>query len=224
MDIKKIIMPDGKMRTYYCGDDQTWSDIIRDVVLPDWMEYCSSHWISANHEAMYAPEKRVKAFLDRCGWMLLQDNPAGLESKYKEMVHLVKEIPVTECPAAVSDYLYSAQKPPIDEDENDRFTRLCERLDEKMKNVNSKKTPPKKETRFTRIEKIIKASPNSKRTWCIVDADSSFEYNGIRYKIPVELEGYEGEEKNLMDRVFVVEDASSLRFYDQNVMNVYVVA
>lgn len=224
MDIKKIIMPDGKMRTYYCGDNQKWSDIIRDVVLPDWIEYCSSHWISANHEAMYAPEKRVKAFLDRCGWMLLQDNPAGLESKYKEMIHTVREIPATECPAAVSDFLYSAQKPPIEDDESDRFTRLCERLDEKMKSVNSKKSPSKKETRFTRIEKIIKASPNAKRTWCNVSADNSFIYNGARYVVPAELEGYTGDANDLMDRVLVVEDSSSLRIYDQNVINVYIVA
>lgn len=223
MDIKKIIMPDGKMRTFYCGDDQKWSDIIKDVVLPGWMEYCSSHWISANHEAMYAPEKRVKAFLDRCGWMLLQDNPAGLESKYKEMAHMVREIPATECPAAVSDYLYSTHKPPVDEDDNDRFERLCERLDEKMK-PSSKRTTPKKETRFTRIEKIIKSSPNCKRAWCTVDADNSFLYNGVRYQVPSELTGYAGSGTDLMDRVFVVEDDSSLRIYDQHVQNVFIVA
>ena len=219
MDVKQILMPDGSTRKYFCGDDQTWNEIISERILPQWEDYCNSHWISSNHEDIYAPEKRVKWFLDRLAFLLTMGTE-GVESEYKTMVHKVREIPVTECPPAVSDYMYSDRKPPMETDEDCHFERLIDKLNgiDKRKPTRSKKN--KKETRFMRIEKIIKEFPNSKRTWCIVNADNEFVYGGKRYSVPEEMQGYFGDGQ--MDRVFVVETDTSLRFYDQNVLNAYI--
>lgn len=222
MDVKKIIMPDGKMRTFYCGDDQTWSEIIQNVVLPIWQEYCNDHWIDhTNHESMWSFEKRTKAFLDRVAWLLLQDNPGGeIESNYKAMGHRVREIPASECPSDVSDYFYSQRVQPSDDtDEDQRFSLLVEKLDAEDK--RPKRTPVRKkiETRFDRIAKICKEHPTAKRTWCCVDADNTFIYLGVVHQIPEWAEEYSicDNRTDSMDRILVVDDGRNIWYYNQNV-------
>ena len=222
MDVKKIIMPDGRMRTFYCGDDQTWSEIIQDVVLPMWQEYCDDHWIDHNnHESMWSFEKRTKAFLDRVAWLLLQDYHGGdIESSYKAMTHRVKEIPASECPAEISDYFYSQRRQPTEDAEDDqRFDLLMEKLDAEDKRPKQKIIKKKIETRFDRLSKIGSKYPTAKRTWCCVNADNSFEYRDAIYHIPDEMEAYvTGDNKtDSMDRVLVVDDGNRIWFYDQNV-------
>lgn len=216
MDIKRIYMPDGKVRTYFRGDHQTWAEIVLTKILPDWCEYCNDHWISSNHEDIYAPEKRVKAFLDRCGWMLIQDNPAGLESDYKAMSHKVREIPVSECPANVSDYFYSEHKPPIDSDESNRFEALCEKLDEKGGRSRTQKKKPKIESKFERIEKLFSKNKNANRTWCSVDAENNFYYLNRKYHIPFGVSGY-NDSTEAMDRILIIDDGNTIQYFDQNV-------
>lgn len=222
MDVKKIIMPDGKMRTFYCGDDQTWSEVIQNVVLPIWQEYCNDHWIDHNnHESMWSFEKRTKAFLDRVAWLLLQDNPSGeIESNYKAMSHRVKEIPASECPSEITDCFYSQRIQPTDDlDENQRFDLLIEKLDAEDKRPKRAPSKKKVETRFDRISKICKKYPTAKRTWCSVDAENNFVYHGAVHHIPDEIESYSvnNEKNDSMDRVLVVDDGKRIWYYDQNV-------
>lgn len=219
MDIKKIMMPNGRLRTYYKGDHQTWTEIVENVILPDGSAYCESNWISANHEAIYSPEKRVKAFLDRCACLMALDNPSGLESAYKAMSHKVREIPATECPSAISDIFYSDRMPANDFDEDERFKALCERLDEKDPRLKKKKIPkPRIETKYDRIEKLRKQMPDASRTWASVDAENCFTYKGKKYRLSDRAKGYERSDRlDSMDRVLVVDDAGHLTFYDQNV-------
>lgn len=222
MDVKKIIMPDGKMRTFYCGDDQTWSEVIQDVVLPIWQEYCNDHWIDHNnHESMWSFEKRIKAFLDRVAWLLLQDETGGeIESNYKAMTHRVREIPASECPSEISDYLYSQRMQPVDDiDENQRFELLKEKLDAEDKRPKRTVSKKKIETRFDRISKICKKYPEAKRTWCSVDANNDFVYCGVIHHVPDEMEAYHTDSDKIdsMDRVLVVDDGKHIVYYDQNV-------
>lgn len=227
MDVKKIIMPDGKMRTYFRGDDQTWADVIQTVVLPDWQEYCNDHWIDySNHESMWSFEKRTKAFLDRVAWLILSDDPGdGIESNYKAMSHLVTEIPASECPPDVSDQFYSQRTQPAeDTGEDARFENLMDKLD--SKDTRPKRTPKKKkiETRFDRISRICREYPSAKRTWCCVDADNCFEYDGREYRMPYEVYGYSSENERMdsMDRVLVVDinNGDYIILYDQNVYRI----
>ena len=96
MDQKTVYLPDGSRKTYFCGDNQTWLEIVNTVILPKWTKYCSNNWISPNPDAMYSSEKRVKGFLDRLAWLLLGDVDAR-GSMYKEMMREIREIPVSEC-------------------------------------------------------------------------------------------------------------------------------
>lgn len=218
MSSKKIMMPNGEIRTYYCGDDQTWKQIIEEVILPYWQQYCDSNWISPNHEEVYAPEKRVKWFLDRLGWLLIE-GADGIESEYKGMAHKVREVPVTECPADVSDFLYSDRQAPIDEEDDQHFDYVLEAL-KRIDKRKPKKPKPHVETRFERIENIRRSFPGCRFTWCIVDADNTFEYDGKRLSVPEEMRGY--IEDSQMDRILAVENERALRFYDQNVENMYI--
>lgn len=225
MDVKKILMPDGRMRTFYCGDDQTWADIIQNVVLPTWQDYCNEHWIDhSNHESMWSFEKRTKSFLDRIAWLYIQSDPGELvESTYKAVTHKVKEIPVTECPSEVTDYLYSQRIQPSDDiDEHSRFEILLDHIDEEDKRPKSKSKRKKKETRFTRIAKVCKKYPDAKRTWCSVDANNDFTYQGVVHHIPEGVCGYDvfDGKHDAMDRILVVDDGGTLRYYDQNVLHV----
>lgn len=220
MDIKKIMMPDGRLRTYFKGDHQTWTEIVQNVVLPDGADYCESNWISTNHSSMWAPEKRVKSFLDRCAYLMSLDNPSGLESAYKAMSHRVREIPASECPSAISDILYSDRMPAGEFGEDEHFKALCERLDE-IDPRKKKKLPIKKkhDSKFNRIEKIRKQNPGATCVWMTVDADNRFAYNGVTYMIPNRYKGYAYSEKHdSMDRILVVDCGSELMFYDQNVV------
>lgn len=220
MDIKKIMMPDGRLRTYFKGDHQTWTEIIQNVVLPDGFEYCESNWISTNHESMWAPEKRVKSFLDRCAYLMSLDNPSGLESAYKAMSHKVREIPASECPSAISDLLYSDRMPASDFDEDERFKALCERLNEIDPRLKKKASPKKKaDTKFNRIERICKQNPDATRTWVSVDGDNCFVYKEKEYRIPSYYKEYAYSEKHdSMDRILIVDNNGLLTFYDQNVV------
>lgn len=219
MSSKRVMMPNGELRTYYCGDGQSWRQIIEEVILPYWIEYCNSNWISPNHEEVYAPEKRVKWFLDRLGWLLIE-GADGIESEYKEMIHKVREIPVTECPAEISDYVYSERQGPDEDDEEQHFQLVLDKLEQADKRKPRKTTKPKVETKFERIENIRRSFPGCRFTWCIVDADNTFEYDGQRLSVPAEMRGYIDDSQ--MDRILAVENDRALRFYDQNVQNMYI--
>ena len=220
MVARKVLMPSGEVRTYYCGDDQTWLQVITEKILPYWQSYCDNNWISPNHEAVYAPEKRVKWFLDRLGWLLIE-GADGIESEYKRMVHEVREIPESECPAEISDAMYSTHTPPPEEETDGHFEQVVERLKQKDKRKPSKNKRPHIVTLFERIENIRKIFPGCKFTWCIVDSDNTFTYDGRRYVVPDEMRGY--IEDSQMDRILAVETDKALRFYDQMAENMYIV-
>ena len=224
-EIKRVLMPNGQMRTYYRGENQTWAEIVQNVILKDWEDYCNTNWISANHEEVYAPEKKVKAFLDRCAYLMAKDSGA-VESEYKQSVRASKEIPVTECPPAVGDTLYSNRQTPQEEYEQERYEVLCDKLDKRK--VASKKK--RVDTRFDRITRIKRQYPKATLTWCIVDAANKFTYRNTRYTVPSDMEGYwkaPNEERlggslGVMDRILVVEDKRHLVFYDQSLYNAFI--
>lgn len=222
MEKKQILMPNGKVFTYYRDKDQTWAEIIESHILPYWQDYCNANWISPNHEEVYSPERRVKSLLDRLGFLLTMRSE-DVESEYKAMTHKVREIPVTECSSFINDMFYSEGEPPL-YDDSERYKLLTEKLDQLVENRRKKKPLPHRETRFDRLTKIERSFPDSKRTWCIVDANNHFTYNGIEYTVPEEMQGYidDTQDKVLMDRILVVESENALRFYDQNVQNMFI--
>ena len=222
MDSKKVLMPNGEVRTYFCGDEQTWAEVVEKVILPHWIQYCERNWISPNHEAVYAPEKRVKWFLDRLGWLLISGSD-DIESEYKNMVHTVREIPVTECPAEISDLMYSDRHVTENVEDNDgQFDQLLERLAQMDKRKKKAPNKPRKKTKFERITEIERRWPDAEMTWCNVDEGNCFEYHGTSFAIPTHMVGYSDDRR--MDRVLAVETDTRLVFYDQDVVNMFFAA
>ena len=39
MEQKTVYLPDGSRKTYFCGDNQTWLEIVNTVILPKWTKY-----------------------------------------------------------------------------------------------------------------------------------------------------------------------------------------
>lgn len=222
-DIKKIIMPDGRTKTFYRGENQTWSEIVRDVILPSWERYCNEHWVDfVTHESLWSFEKRTKNFLDRIGWLILLDGAeCSGDSKFKEQHRTATQIPASECPADISDYLYSVRGITDAQAEDERFQVLTDKLDAGKPVVPSSSKRKKIKTRFERIEEIRKQHANAKMKWCIVDSENRFEYAGTKYTLPLDAAAYtqwvgEGDELRTMDRVLVVDDGC-IMLYDQNV-------
>lgn len=154
MGFAYVINPMGQKVKFHCEDPKNWMAEVERDILPRWEDYCNSHWLSANHEDMYAPERRVKSFLDRCGTLMLYGQ-AGIESPYKAMMHTVREIAMTDCPAAIENLVYSSSSLTACADdassEEARMAALMERLEERAKvkpKVNTRKA--KKETMFDR--------------------------------------------------------------------------
>lgn len=173
----------------------------------------------------YSRERRVKAFLDACAYLLLRDNPEGTVSHYKDIMNGKREIPVSSCPQMVDHLIYSGRQPPEDEGDNEfsKFALMLERLDARAKPYESKrkKKPKKKETQFQRAERIRKEHPGCRFFFCRVNTENRFEYNGVYYRIDESVEVYQPKQTREgalydMDEITVVRAADGkLYFYDQ---------
>ena len=233
MPIEKIITPLGGTLSVHGLTQEDVADRVRDVVVPYWESYCSSHWLSSNHEDLLCPERRVKFFLDRCGTLLVFGLP-GIETRYKEMAHKVREIPMSDCPATIRNCMYSGKILPDDVSaafaEESRFAELQDKLDSKaegkyrgMPVVTSKRrTKPKArvETAFDRAQEIRKDYPNATIEICTVATDGIFRYHGKDYSVASRPEyrsvNTPAGEYYAMDKVAVVDTGILLRLYDQN--------
>lgn len=220
----KVHLPNGPSVLYSLRPGQTWKDVVTEHVIPSWEEYCNKNWLSENHEQTYCGENKVKAFLNQCAYLLTLDNPVGLESAYLNNRHTTMEIPVSNAPSEVDDFYYSASKPPMPKntEEWNSYDMMVGKLDERALYKNKAVKRKRKETRFDKIQTILRNHPNSKATTVLVDTDGRFEYDGVIYKIPAEEKAYSGEWQSdgekyyAMDQVMVVENDEGLTFYDAN--------
>ena len=218
MEQKTVYLPDGSRKTYFCGDNQTWLEIVNTVILPKWTKYCSSNWISPNPDAMYSSERRVKGFLDRLAWLLLGDIDAR-GSMYKEMMREVREIPVSECSPDVENFLMSSAKPPVTGEDS----KMKDTMPEKVASPKrKKKKPPEDWTTFERAQKLRETYPTALITFCVVNTENEFTYGGKRYHIKDSVEQYHPKNTSLgllydMDQIAVV-DAERLHWYDQKLV------
>ena len=220
---EKIKFPDGSSRMYFCGEGQTWKQIIEESILPDWIGYCNHAWISVNHEDIYAPEKRVKWFLDKLGFLMSLDDPGEVQTPHKQMSVMVRELPLSECPSAVSDMVYAVRETlTADSRESGEWERL-ELLTEKVDAIAGRKPPEKKkwpETRFEKLQKIRKMWPGCEYNWIYINDDNSFSFGDKEYWISGELPQYqkedsaEGEFANMSDVLVVSKKGWVMAMYD----------
>ncbi len=222
-----ITLPNGRQMPVFWNEGQSKMEIVRDMLLPGWEEYCLRHWMGNGEQT--ESEQRIKRFLDGCAYILLRDNNAGTLTNYKEMMIGSREISASACPACIADILEGggASLCMGDEDEIRRFETMLEVMDERAgRNKKKVKRAPKqkRESRFERIECIRREYPGCKLSMPLpVDVEGVFIYDNVRYRIDERCEAYRprktryGEQYD-MDHVTVVETADKqLRFYDQSI-------
>lgn len=225
--VEKIFFPTGGSNIFCRNDDETWKDVVEKKVLPMWEEYCNTHWISENHEDIYAAEKRVKAFLDRCGYILLQDDPGDVESKHKEMVRRVREFPISDCPSSMSELLYSSVRTPDEESEAVAESRFGVALNEKEEAVPITKRPKRstkkyEKMRYDKLTELRNKFPNGRFSWARVWTDNTFTSEEHVFQINKALPQYKPKKTREgmyyeMDSVFIIWNDDGVHLYDQNV-------
>ena len=236
MAIEQIYTPAGGLLEVHGMTREDVSDKVRNVIVPYWEDYCDAHWLSPNHEDKLCPERRVKAFLDRCGTLMLFGLP-GIETRYKEMARKVREIPMSDCPQPIRNCIYGGKPLPNDKailaEEESRFETLMDRtingtLAKDVQRDVHKDMPPAKprkrqrpaDTRFKRAEEIRKQYPKAAITICTVTTDGAFQYRDKDYSV-AEFPEYKSiltprGEYYAMDRVTIVDTGVLIRVYDQN--------
>lgn len=225
--VEKVFFPNGGSNIFCRNDGETWKDVVEKKILPMWEDYCNGHWISENHEDIYAAEKRVKAFLDRCGYILLQDDPGCVESKHKEMARKVREFPVSDCPSSVREMLYSSVRSANGETDAEASRRFAERTAEMEAALpivkRSRRTSRKYErTRYGKLTTLKEKFPNGKFSWARVWTDNTFLSEGRMFRIDWSLPQYQSKKTRSgeyydMDSVLVIWNSDGVHLYDQNV-------
>ena len=79
-------------------------------MLDGWQDYCDRNWLNDDGEDLFAPELRVKRFLDSIGYYLLYGQMDGIVTTYKDAVNQAREIPAS----AKAEYCQPAEKAAAD--------------------------------------------------------------------------------------------------------------
>lgn len=226
--VQTIPLPTGTRFKLYAAPDQDRVAILKELVLDYWSDYIEEHWLddaTASDGTLSTGETRVKRLLDACGTFLLKGDDTGLISAYMRTRTASREVPISACPEIASDALYSASKHGEYYDETGGDDILSQ-------NAGVTLGPPRKRFEysisdqvFTRLHKLKQLSPHSINTWCRVDTENTFEYNGTRYAISPDIEAYAGVGTRVgiyyaFDRVLVSEprgnaSVTGMTFYDQ---------
>ena len=221
----KVYIPNGTSAVFSLHDGQTWEEVVNEYLIPSWLDYCNNNWLSVNHENMYCGERKVKSFLNQCGYLLGLSSPGSIESEYKRMKHEVTEIPISSAPQAVNDAFYSAQVPPrVSEEDDDRqYQTMIDMLEDRSVHPTRMAVHNNKyETKFTKIKRLIDQHPGCKITAAIVNTDGIFEYNDEKYMVDPSEQKYQpiknqdGEEVYIMDTVTVLDDMGNMSVFDMN--------
>lgn len=204
----KVVTPAGAKTVCYSSEENKRENIQRMICY--WQDYCEQNWISEKHEAIDAPEKKVKYFLEGLANILLKDNGGpGVITPYKERQHLLHEIPLS---CALGE---------TDDTGEIKFLEYTEQVKPKVQ-TQKKKYPP---TRFEKILDIKQKYVGCGLIWCLVDTKNTFYYSGKTYVISSAVKEYQqtqilGESGYLMDRILVCNYNGELSFYDMSINEV----
>lgn len=170
---------------------------------------------------MYPPELKIKTFLDSVAYYLLAGNYQGIETNYKRVMHAKREIPASSCPSAIENLMYAsgAVSDGIAREEEAQFEALLDRLDMLAEKYETPTRTVRRESLFHKKNRLgIHGG-----TWCPVDTDGIFLYDGVRYIIDDNAVQYQSIPTDYgdyypMDRIL----ASGGKFYDMNLDEVTV--
>ena len=139
----------------------------------------------------------------------------GIETRYKEIMHAKREVPVSSCPSEIDNLMYASGclSDNHSKEEWASFRSLMERLDERAAGCESKKTRKHTQSRFAkRLQKGIRDG-----TWHRVDTDGKFWIGRNQYIIADNEVQYqpvatEYGDYYAMDRILFANG----KFYDMN--------
>ena len=221
----KIVDLDGKTINIMRGKEQSWREVIEKANLPKRFDFCIKHWMSDDSEDT-AAEELVKAYLDRVGYIVIQDSPdASILTDYKEARDKIAILPVSSS-YHLENMFYSNN-----EESGNGFIpeqRMSETLmTQREQKVYDALTKPKKippeikrlQEKRARIDAMRKAHPDVFTSFLPVDTDNCFQYEGKKYRID-DLEQYRprrirGEDVYDMDQVVCAKCADGIFWYDQ---------
>lgn len=147
-----------------------------------------------------------------------------IETRYKEMAHRVREIPMSDCPPIIRNSLYAGKVAPDDPgvsaEEESRFEVLKEKHHDMPPAKPRKRNNVVTDTRFHRAQEIREAYPKAAIAICTVATDGIFRYRDADYSVASVPEygcvPTPSGDFYPMDRVTVVDTGLLLRLYDQN--------
>jgi hypothetical protein len=165
---------------------------------------------------MFSPEMKVKFFLDTLAYLLLLGSTSDIETRYKQVMHAKREIPVSNCPSELENLLYSTGGGNLADarEENAVFKNMLEELDERAAPYEAKRMVQKRVPSL--YEKKNKKGIHGGE-WYLVDTDGKFwigkeqyviDGNAAQYgSVPTEYGDYYA-----MDKILY----SGGKFYDMN--------
>lgn len=182
-----VFLPSGMRYNLYDPEDKDRCRVVNDVLMTKWAEYCNSNWLSDNHEAIDAPEKKVKRFLDGCADFILYCNADGVESDYKKMKTGEREIPMSACTSHMDNLVFSVREKVDAGHEASEFKQTVDELlcEDKTKAGVSKPRQRKfsKKPDFEKLQAIKKKLHIVDMRFCTVDTYGEFAYKGSIYHI-----------------------------------------
>lgn len=222
--VLRIIDLDGKAINIIKGRDQSWNEVIQKANLPRRFDFCIRHWMSDDPNDTQA-EELVKAYLDRVGYIMIQDSPdPGILTDYKELRDQVAFVPVSGH-SLLENLYYSVNDhddepvapigPPslMTKREQTVFNSLTKpkKIPEEIKRIQAKRK---------RIDAMRTLHPDATSTFLPVDTENCFVYNGKTFKID-DLEQYRprrvrGEDIYDMDQIVCVKCDNGVFWYDQD--------
>ena len=215
-----LVLPSTNVYKIRVNDDKERRDVVAKLC-EQWSDYCTSHWISENHEEPYCAENRVKRFLDGMGYFLLRSDTSGIITDYMEEMNSNREIPVSCCPDFVNDLFFGSGQGYVTQAQKEAMQSLNGYLDEKVKPKKTRKKPSVYEEKRKRRESFeAEFHPNGYK-FPIVDTEGNFTVDGVSYHVSENCKQY--SPKNLkddvlydMDRIIVAQVKDKYYFFDQN--------
>ena len=226
----RIVDLNGKTINVVKGQDQTWSEVVSRANLPSRFEFCLRHWMS-DDPIDTATEEHIKQYLDRVGYILIQDKPdSTILTDYKELRDKVALVPVSGLPQ-LENLFYGSL-----DDMTDSSIVPARESSERMTKVEAKvygalmrpkkvpKTITKLQEKRKRIDHMRSNYPGVATEFVRVDTGNEFEYRGKWYKVDG-LKQYEPKvvRDDLlydMDHIVCITADDGAHFYDEDFVEV----
>lgn len=226
----RIIDLDGKAINVIKGANQSWSEVIQRAKLPKRFEFCLRHWLS-DDPMDTDTEDRIKTYLDRVGYILIQDKPdAKIITDYKALRDKVALIPVSGIPQ-LENMLYSQtdesveMKPIPARSTSDHMTKAETKVYNAL--AKPKRIPAnivRLQEKRKRIDELYATYPDVTCTYEVVDTRNCFKFDGGIWRI-CDVRQYEpkyvlNDTLYDMDHVVCAQYSGGVRFLDEDFVDI----